>query len=133
MRSVAAKTNDAKSACARRGEPGVVECPNPLSLPGADELAVELAVRPAARQQHVVRAALDDLTMVQHQQQISMANRREAVGDDKAGSAFEQQGQGTLQTNLGEGIDGTGGLVEDDQSGSGQHGTGEADYLALTQ
>ena len=54
-------------------------------------VAVQRGVEPAARDQLVVRALLDDLPVLEHDDQVGAADRREAVGDDERGAPGEQQ------------------------------------------
>ena len=62
-----------------------------------------------------------------------MADCAQAVSDHETGAAREQHGQCALQPLFGLGVDGTGGLVEDQQLWVGEQGAGEADHLTLAQ
>jgi hypothetical protein len=53
------------------------------------------------------------------------------VSDDEGGAAFDEALEGGLDAVLGAGVNGGGGLVEDEYAGVGDHGTGETDELTL--
>ena len=54
-------------------------------------VAVERRVEPARREQLVVRALLDDLAVLEDDDQVGVADRREPVGDDERGPAVQQR------------------------------------------
>ena len=64
-----------------------------------------------------MRAAFAEATFVHHQDQVGVADGREAVGDDERGATFEQFFQGLLDRVLGLGIDAAGGFVEHEHFG----------------
>ncbi|MNF66900.1 hypothetical protein D3C84_487010 [compost metagenome] len=67
------------------------------------------------RQQLSVGAALDDLALVHHQNQVGFFDGRQAVSDDQRGATFHDLVQRRLNMALGFGVEGRGGLVEDQQ------------------
>ena len=75
--------------------------------------AVELGVAPAALEELVVRALLDDGPVLEHDDQVRAADGREAVGDDERGAAVEQAPQRVLDPALGGDVDRARRLVED--------------------
>ena len=58
--------------------------------------AVNLAVQPLTRNQFVVRAAIDYSTVIDHKDQIGVADRSQPLGDDKGQTAFHQVAQRLL-------------------------------------
>ena len=78
-------------------------------------------------------AAFDDAAAVEHQQQVGMADGAEAVGDDKAGAPPEQDAERMLDAHFGDGVDGTGGLVEDQDPRVSQQRARKADQLPLAK
>src|SRR5512142_2262352 len=54
------------------------------------------------------------------------------MGDDKAGAVFHQAVHGALDQAFGARINGTGGLVEDQNLRVGQHGAGDGQELHLS-
>src|SRR5690242_13032541 len=59
-------------------------------------LVIELPVTPVRREQFFVSAALDDLTVFQHQDLIGAANRGEPVRDHEGGAPAAQLTQSVL-------------------------------------
>ena len=80
---------------------------------------------PFEGEQLLVRAALDDAALVDHEDQVGHPDRREAVGDDEGGAALGEPAQRELDGHLRLGIDGAGGLVEDEDARIGHHRAGE--------
>ncbi len=78
-------------------------------------------------------AALDDPPVVQHQHHVGVADRAQPVGHHKAGSVFEQNHQGLLDAGFGDGVHGTGGLIQNNNTRVGQQSPGETDKLPLAQ
>ena len=67
----------------------------------AVELAVvHVGIRAAGRQQLVVIALLDDIAVAHDQNQVGVADGREAVRDDKARTAFHQPDQSILNVRF---------------------------------
>src|SRR5229473_2816047 len=78
-------------------------------------VSIERRVEAAFRQQLVVRALLDDPAVLQHDDQVGIPNRRQAVGDDEGRPAGEQELQRALDLALGADVDRRGRLVEDEE------------------
>ena len=82
-------------------------------------------------QQLFVGALLDDAPVFHHQDQISVPDGGQAVGDDE-GSALGAQGiHSLLDEHLGAGIHGRGRFIQDEQCGLGQKGAGDGNQLAF--
>jgi len=69
------------------------------------ELAVKRGVVAALRQQLRVGAALDHPPRLEHEHEISVADRAQAVGDDEAGAAPQQGDQRPLDARLRQRVD----------------------------
>ena len=104
-----------------------------LNSPCASKTFVEAGVGAAGLDQFIVRAAFDDVAVVEDQDEVGVADCAQAVSDHETGAAVEQYGQCALQTLLGLRVDGTGRLVEDQQLWVGEQRAGEADHLTLAQ
>src|ERR1700730_6208157 len=76
-------------------------------------------------------ATLDDLTLLDDEDLVGAADGGEAVGDHEGGPALHEVAQAVLDHGLGLGVEGAGGLVEDEDAGVGQDGPGDGDALAL--
>ena len=74
---------------------------------------MELAVEAAERHQLVVSPVLHELAVVQHEDHVSIPDRRETVGDHDRRPADHQFVQGIQDHALGLGVDRRGRLVED--------------------
>ena len=96
-------------------------------------VAVEARVEPAARDQLLVRALLDDLAVLEHDDQVGVADRREPVRDHERRAAGEQTPQRPLDLALGADVDGRRRLVEDQDARVGKQRAGEGDELALAE
>src|SRR5436309_7466953 len=92
---------------------------------------VEVEVAAALRVQRLVRAALDDAAVLDHQDLVGAPDGREPVGDDEGGAVLHQVGEARLDERLGLGVEARGGLVEDQDARVGQDGAGDGDALAL--
>ena len=77
-------------------------------------------------------AALDDMTLVDHQDLVRLLYGGEAVGDHQGGARLAQLVDGRLDVAFGLGIQGRGGLVQQQYRGVTQQGAGDGDALALT-
>ena len=64
-----------------------------------------------------------------HQNDVRVADRGQAMGDDKTGAVRSQRGHRPLDQNFGACVHGTGGLIEDEQGRVGQEGTGDGQQL----
>ncbi len=69
-----------RPVCSRSARPG----PASERLAGRLPLGVEAGVAAAGRHELVVRAALDDAAVVDHEDLVGVAHRAQAVGDDHA-------------------------------------------------
>src|SRR5208283_2522729 len=95
-------------------------------LSALEPLELDHVVVMAARgHQLLVGADLGDGSAIEHEDAVGMANRAQAVGDDKRGAAMEQSGQALLDQALALGIEITGGLVEYEDARIGEHGPGD--------
>ena len=90
-----------------------------------------VVVMTARVHQLLVGADLGDGSAIKHEDAVGMANRAQAVGDDKRGAAVEQSGQALLDQPFALGVEVTGGLVEDEDARVGQDGPGDGQPLAL--
>ncbi len=102
-------------------------------LDEADELVVEFGVGAAGGEELGVGASFDDAAPIEDEDGVGASDGAQAMGDDEGGSAGDEAIEGLLEAVLGEGIDGGGGLVENEESRVGEHGAGEADELALAE
>src|SRR5829696_6465341 len=103
---------------------------------GAAELgAVQVGVETAGGQQVGVGALLDDPAAVDDQDPVGVDDGRQPVGDDQAGPALEDGGQGLLDVDLGLRVEVGGGLlkVHDGRVGQQQPGDGQALLLPARQ
>src|SRR5438128_12614214 len=130
-----------------RGEPGEQSSLHPGDWPigalnresggGASvrrvpELAlVELGVAAASGQERGVVAALDDLARLDHQDQVGVADRAQAMRDDDAGASAQEPAERCLDPLLGAGVDAARRLVEDQDARVGEHRARERQQLAL--
>ena len=89
--------------------------------------------RPCSSEQLVVRPLLDDLAVLEDDDQIGIADRRQPVGDDERGAAVQEPPQRTLDLALGADVDRARRLVEDQDARIGEERAGERDQLALAE
>ena len=80
-----------------------------------------------------MRALLDDRAVLEHDDQVGVADGREAVGDDERGAAVEQAAQRALDPPLGADVDRARRLVEDQDPRVGEQRAAERDELALAE
>src|SRR6476659_5600833 len=102
-----------------------------LGRTAADELADEAGVNAAVGHQLVVGAAFEDTAFFQDQDLVGVADGGEAVGDDEAGPAGEELGEGPLHADFGERVHAARRFVQDDDPRPGHHRPTEADELPL--
>ena len=76
-------------------------------------------------------AVLDDATVVEHDDLVDVAKRRQSMGDDQRRAALGQLGDGSLEQIFGVRVDTCGGLVEHDDVGIAQPHPGERQQLRL--
>ena len=79
-------------------------------------------VEPPAFHQLFVGAGLDDPALVQHDDQVGVGDRAQAVGDDEGRAAPEQVGQRGLDELLALGVEVARGFVED-RGSAGRRGS----------
>ena len=91
----------------------------------------QFPILPAPLHELLVRSLLDDFSVLHHYDFVGVLHRAEAVGDDDARAVFHQHIEGVLHQPLGLGVEGGGGLVEDEDGRVGQHGPGDGEPLAL--
>src|SRR3954470_9388370 len=101
------------------------------STSGAELAAIEIGVHAFGLQELVVRAALDDAAGVDDEDQVGVADRAQAMGDDDAGAPGEQRAERALDDALGARVDVGGRLVEDEDARIGEHRARERDQLPL--
>ena len=77
-------------------------------------------------------APLDDLPLLQYQNGLCVADGGEPVGDDEHRAALHQGVHALLDELLRAGIDGGGGLVQDQHRGICHGGAGDGQQLALS-
>ena len=76
-------------------------------------------------------ALLGDAALLDDQNTVGVVYGAQAVGYDYRRTSLEQGGEGLLHEFLALGVEGRGGLVEDQYLGVAQHGAGDAYALAL--
>src|SRR4051794_33551359 len=96
-----------------------------MILLGADEPGV----RAFDGLQLVVGAALHHLAAVEDEDLVGVADGAQAMGDEEAGAAAAAQA--LVDAALGRGVEGAGGLVEDEDRGPPHQGAGDLQTLAL--
>ena len=96
-------------------------------------VSVQTGVRAAGGHQLVVRASLDDASVVEDDDEVGAANRGQAVCDDERCSSCQQVTQPSLDPALGTDVDGGRRLVEDQDVRIGEQRAGERDELPLAQ
>src|SRR2546426_856946 len=94
-------------------------------------LVVQLAVAAVFRQQPGVRAALDDLASLHHEDLVRAANGRETVRDHEGRAATPQGAQPVLDGRLALRVEARGGLVQDQDAGIGENRPRDRNPLAL--
>src|SRR6185437_11806190 len=94
--------------------------------------AVELVVEPSVRKQLLVGSLLAELALMHYEDRVSALYGGEAVRDEDAGAAGDHAFKSGTHANLCFGVDRTGGLIEDEDTGFVRQRTSEADELLLT-
>ena len=74
---------------------------------------VELVVEAAVGEELLVGALFAEASLVHDEDGIGALDGGEAMGDDDTGSAGDHAGEGGFDAQLGFGVDGAGGFVED--------------------
>ena len=80
-----------------------------------------------------MRAVLDNLAVLEHDDQVGVADRRQAMGDHERGAVGEQRPQRLLDRPLRPDVDRRRRLVEDEDARVGEQGAREGDELALAE
>ena len=96
-------------------------------------LHVQVVVEAARREQLVVRAALDDLAVLERQHLVGVADGAQAVGDDERGPPVQQLLERVLDQPLGARVDRRGRLVQDQDARVGQRRARDRQQLALAR
>src|SRR5882672_3951982 len=96
-------------------------------------LAFDQATIDAAReaQQVGMVAVLDDASVVEDQNAVELAHRRQTVGDDERRAAPHQRFHGVLDQGLRLAVETRGGFIQDQDRRIGQEGARNRDPLAL--
>ena len=94
--------------------------------------AVQGVVISTQSEQFFMAALLHDSSVPDYQDQISLADGGQPVGDQEGGPVLQQVFNGVLNQLFGLGVDGGGGLVQDKDSGVGQHRSCKGDQLLFT-
>jgi hypothetical protein len=76
---------------------------------------------------------LDDPAMLENDDQVGVANRRKAMGDDEGGAACQEPPEGDLDSALRADVHTRRCLVEDQDARIGEQGACEGDELTLAQ
>mgnify|MGYP005858839049 FL=1 len=90
-----------------------------------------MMVKPSPGQKIAVRALLNNLAMVDHDDIIGIPDGAQAVRDDKAGPPLHQAQQRLLDTRLGTRVNTRGRLIKDQDGRVGQNGPSNRQKLAL--
>src|SRR5579871_213142 len=80
----------------------------------------------------LVGAAFDDLSLFDDEDLLGATDSGETVGYDEGCAALHEVAQAVLNHGFGLGVEGAGGLVEDEDAWVGQNGAGDGDALALS-
>src|SRR5665647_2155600 len=92
---------------------------------------VQVVVRTLGSEQPGVVALLDDLAVLHHEDDVSVADRREAVSDHERRTPVTQGTHSLLHQHLGAGVDRAGGLVEDQERRIDEERPRDRDELLL--
>ncbi len=90
-----------------------------------------MAVQATLGHEILVGAHLDDALVLQHHDQVGVADGGEAVGDDDGGAALHQPFQRLLDQELGLGVHRRGGLVQHQDRRIFEDGAGDGQALLL--
>ena len=80
-----------------------------------------------------MRSLLDDLAVLEDDDQVGVADRRQAVRDDERGPAVQQAAERVLDLPFGADVDRARRLVEDQDPRVGEQRPRERDELALAE
>ena len=73
------------------------------------------SVEAALLHKRIVVALLDDVAVLHYQNDVGLPNGGQTVGHDEGGAPLHQLGKGLLDLLLSAGVDGGGGLVQNQQ------------------
>src|SRR6266480_111399 len=96
-------------------------------------VSIERRIEAAFCQQFLVCSLLDDPAVLEDDDQVGIANRRQPVGDDEGCSPGEQQPQRPLDLALGADVDRGGGLVQNQDPGIGEQRARQRNELPLAE
>lgn len=91
----------------------------------------QLVVAALVAQELGVRATLDDLALVKHVDDVGLLDRAETVGHSNGGPTTSGGVQGGLNNLFRLGVQGRGGLVQQQDLGITQESAGDGDTLLL--
>ena len=93
---------------------------------------MEVVVEALTLHQLVVRALLDEPSLLEHRDRVGVADRAEPVSDDHGGALFEHPVEVALDRRLGLGVESARGLVEQQDRRIVVERAGDADALSLS-
>jgi len=107
-------------------------CPKCSAVGAVKRIAYSLGLghRPvftATGEQFLMAAALDDPARFHHQNDVRITDRRKPMRDNETRTITAQFAHCVLNQQLGTGVHGTGGLVENEQLRPGQESAGDRD------
>src|SRR5436190_1978945 len=136
--SVTQSPSEASLAMRSGGQAGFARLPG-LTLVGralcnvCSPVSIERRVEPTLLHELVVAALLDDAAVLEHHNQIGVANRREAMRDDEGGPTRQEQPQRLLDLPLRADVDRRRRFVEDEDPRIREQGACQGDQLALPE
>ena len=92
---------------------------------------IQSVIKAAFCDQIIMSTLLNNAAVFHNKDQVCVSDRRKAMGNDKAGSAFHHPFEGFLNLQLGTGIDAGGCLVENQHGRQAEHDAGDAEKLFL--
>src|SRR5262245_49106204 len=92
---------------------------------------IKMGVEAASREQSLVRAALDDASIFDREDDVGFDDRFEVVSDDDDGLARSQASERFEHQLFGRRVEPRGGLIEDQDRRVADDGAGDGDALAL--
>ena len=94
-------------------------------------LGVELEIAASQLEQRLMRAALQNSSIFDHQNLVGTANGGQPMGNDKRRPPLHQVGKALLDHSLRLGVEAGGSFVQNENAGIGQNGARNRDPLAL--
>src|SRR5438046_6156362 len=95
----------------------------------SDKLLVEPGIVAGTGEKLVMGAALNDFSVLEHQNLMRVADRGKPMRDDEAGPALKKLLQRALDDDLGVRVNGAGRFIEDQNARPGDHRANEAEEL----